>query len=92
MSVADAAGCRDARPLTTRWSQSAKAGFALPMIAVSPARSIGIVVTAIAPAFITASQVVELRPVVARRSTRLPGTTPALSTFAMRFARASSSR
>ena len=42
---------------TTRWSQSAKAGFALPMIAVSSgARSIGIVVTAIAPAFITASQ------------------------------------
>ena len=40
-----------------RWSESANAGFALPMIAASSgARSIGIVVTAMAPAFMTASQ------------------------------------
>ncbi len=40
-----------------RWSESAKAGFALPMIAPSSgARSNGIVVTAIAPVFMTASQ------------------------------------
>ncbi len=42
---------------TRRWSQSAKAGLPLAMIAESSGtRSIGIVVTAIAPVFMTASQ------------------------------------
>ncbi len=41
----------------SRRSQSAKAGFALSMMAVSSgARSSGIVVTAMAPVFTTASQ------------------------------------
>ena len=59
MSGADAAGCRDARQLADHAAgpQSAKAGFAFPITAVSSgARSIGIVVTAMAPVFMTASQ------------------------------------
>jgi hypothetical protein len=61
----------------------------------SLARSIGMVVTAIAPTFITASQLAtSVGEFVPRSRTRLPGTTPRsrTSTFAMRLARSSNSK
>ena len=71
-------------------SQSAVVTCPFSMIwASSLARSIGIVATAIAPAFITANQqATSIGLLAARSSTRLPGTTPRspTRTWAMRSA------
>ena len=89
VSVLDAAAALSSSARSAA-SQSAIVTWALAMICTSSlARSIGIVATAMPPAFITANQqATSIGLLAARSSTRLPGTRPhsSTSTWAMRSA------